>query len=180
MLPKSTIAPALAACALTLSFSFGIAPARAEDDAVTVRRVITTSQTKVEKTPETKSGSDTGSGSSSSSSSATTVTRGVGFKNANKVEFKYKERIKNFEEQLVMGKKKGWLTNQEILEFRERLNVLIDLEKTVSGKGYPKAELDKMEKMFTLYNEQFHKAATTPMAKKTAETKPAKSAKKTK
>lgn len=174
MLPKSTIAPALAACALTLSL--GIAPARAKDDAVTVRRVITTSQTKVEKTPETKSGSETVSGSSS----ATTVTRGVGFKNANKVEFKYKERIKNFEEQLVMGKKKGWLTNQEILEFREKLDVLIDLEKTVSGKGYPKEELDKMEKMFTLYNEQFHKAATTPMAKKTAETKPAKSGKKTK
>ncbi len=176
MLPKSKIAPALAACALTLSL--GIAPARAKDDAVTVRRVITTSQTKVEKTPETKSGAETGSGSSSSS--ATTVTRGVGFKNANKVEFKYKERIKNFEEQLVMGKKKGWLTDQEILEFREKLDVLIDLEKTVSGKGYPKEELDKMEKMFTLYNEQFHKAATTPMAKKTAETKPAKSVKKTK
>lgn len=175
MLPKSTIAPALAACALSLSLSFGIAPARAEDDAVTVRRVITTSQTKVEKTPETKSGSVTGSGSSS----ATTVTRGVGFKSANKVEFKYKERIKNFEEQLVMGKTKGWLTNQEILEFREKLNVLIDLEKTVSSKGYPKEELDKMEKMFTLYNEQFHKAATTPMAKKTAETKPAKNVKKT-
>ena len=130
----------------------------------------TTSQTKVQKTPETNSGS---------TSTTTTVTRGVGFKNANKVEFKYKERIKNFEEQLVMGKQKGWLTDQEILEFREKLDVLIDLEKTVSGKDYPKADLDKMEKMFTLYNEQFHKAATTPMAKKSVQKKPTKSSKPT-
>lgn len=169
MLPKSRIAPAAATAVLTLTLSLGLAPARAEDDAVTVRRVITTSQTKVQKTPETKSDSTT-----------TTVTRGVGFKNSNKVEFKYKERIKNFEEQLVMGKKKGWLTDQEILEFREKLDVLIDLEKTVSGKEYPKAELDKMEKMFTLYNEQFHKAATTPMAKKAVQKKPTKSSKTTK
>ena len=168
MLPKSRIAPA--AATVVLALSLGLAPARAEDDAVTVRRVITTSQTKVQKTPETNSGS---------SSATTTVTRGVGFKNANKVEFKYKERIKNFEEQLVMGKQKGWLTDQEILEFREKLDVLIDLEKTVSGKDYPKADLDKMEKMFTLYNEQFHKAATTPMVKKSVQKKPTKSSKPT-
>lgn len=168
MLPKSRIAPA--AATVVLALSLGLAPARAEDDAVTVRRVITTSQTKVQKTPETNSGS---------TSTTTTVTRGVGFKNSNKVEFKYKERIKNFEEQLVMGKQKGWLTDQEILEFREKLDVLIDLEKTVSGKDYPKAELDKMEKMFTLYNEQFHKAATTPMAKKSVQKKPTKSSKTT-
>ncbi|MCA9813466.1 MAG: hypothetical protein H6677_15265 [Candidatus Obscuribacterales bacterium] len=168
MLPKSRIAPA--AATVVLALSLGLAPARAEDDAVTVRRVITTSQTKVQKTPETNSGS---------TSTTSTVTRGVGFKNANKVEFKYKERIKNFEEQLVMGKQKGWLTDQEILEFREKLDVLIDLEKTVSGKDYPKADLDKMEKMFTLYNEQFHKAATTPMAKKSVQKKPTKSSKPT-
>ena len=168
MLPKARIAPA--AATVVLALSLGLAPARAEDDAVTVRRVITTSQTKVQKTPETNSGS---------TSTTSTVTRGVGFKNANKVEFKYKERIKNFEEQLVMGKQKGWLTDQEILEFREKLDVLIDLEKTVSGKDYPKADLDKMEKMFTLYNEQFHKAATTPMAKKSVQKKPTKSSKPT-
>ena len=168
MLPKSRIAPA--AATVVLALSLGLAPARAEDDAVTVRRVITTSQTKVQKTPETNSGS---------TSTTSTVTRGVGFKNANKEEFKYKERIKNFEEQLVMGKQKGWLTDQEILEFREKLDVLIDLEKTVSGKDYPKADLDKMEKMFTLYNEQFHKAATTPMAKKSVQKKPTKSSKPT-
>ena len=168
MLPKSRIAPA--AATVVLALSLGLAPARAEDDAVTVRRVITTSQTKVQKTPETNSGS---------TSTTSTVTRGVGFKNANKVEFKYKERIKNFEEQLVMGKQKGWLTDQEILEFREKLDVLIDLEKTVSGKDYPKADLDKMEKMFTRYNEQFHKAATTPMAKKSVQKKPTKSSKPT-
>lgn len=92
--------------------------------------------------------------------------RGVSFKNANKIEFKYQERIKNFKEQLEMGRKKGWLTEQEILEFKEKISVLESMEKKVRGKNYPKNELDQMEKMFTLYNQEFYKASNTPMSKK--------------
>lgn len=92
--------------------------------------------------------------------------RGVSFRNANKVEFKYKERLKNYREQLKMGIEKNWLTSQEVQEFKEKLDVLAKLEKKVSARKYPKKEVDHMEKMFTLYNQQFHKASTTPMEKK--------------
>ena len=144
-----------------LAISLGctaLLPVLAKEDSITVRRVITTSQSKVEskKSPENKI----------SQSTSTVKTRGVGFKNANVVEFKYKERVKNYKEQLKMGKEKGWLTDQEILEFREKISVLEQMEKKLSAKGYPKKETDKMEKMFTLYNQQFHKASTTPMSKK--------------
>lgn len=147
---------------ISLAFGIGISsqfPALAGEDTVTVRRVITTTQTK--RAPETPVQVDR-----VSQSTSTISTRGVGFKNANVVEFKYKERLKNFKEQLKMGETKGWLTDKEILEFKEKIDVLEQMEKKISAKGYPKAETDNMEKMFTLYNQQFHKASTTPMAKK--------------
>ena len=104
-------------------------------------------------------------------SSSSQYFRGVSFRNANKVEFKYKERIKNFKEQLKMGIEKNWLTSQEAQEFKEKIDVLEKMEKKVSDKKYPKEEVDHMEKMFTLYNQQFHKASTTPMDKKQKEEK---------
>ena len=106
--------------------------------------------------------------------------KGVSFKNANKIEFKYKERLKNFKEQLEMGKKKGWLTENETLAFQKKLDVLAKTEGEVSSKNYPKEELDKMEKMFTLYNQEFYKASNTPMEKKLKAEKQQKETKTTK
>lgn len=103
--------------------------------------------------------------------------RGVGFRGANRIEFKYKERLKNWGEQIQMGINKGWLSEADAGIFKERLEKLRALETEVSSKGYPKPELDDMEKQFTRYNQDLSdagsKATIAPPVPKGADKSPA-------
>lgn len=98
------------------------------------------------------------SSSSSSSSEETQVTRGVGFRQTNKFEFKYKERIKTYEDQIQMGLNRGWLSSADAETFSARLLKLKEMEASVSANGYPKAELDTLEQEITKFNKEFSDA----------------------
>lgn len=87
-----------------------------------------------------------------------------GVREANKIEFKYKERLKNWGEQIQMGISRGWLSDADAGVFKNRLEKLKALEAAVSSKGYPKPELDDMEKQFTKYNQDLSDAGTKSTA----------------
>lgn len=154
MLMKFTY-PALQAASGAILACFvcsqALSPALA-DDGVSTRRVVVESSTKVEKIGEP-------------GVAASSYSRGVGFKDANVFNPKYKERLKNFQEQLDMGLAKGWITDKEGAQFKARLEALKEIEKKVSAAKYPKADLDDMEKQFTLYNQDFYKASNKPASK---------------
>jgi hypothetical protein len=94
--------------------------------------------------------------SHSSSSSSVGITEKKGFA------FKYSERLKNWSEQVDMGISKGWLTADDAQKFKTRLADLKTLNDSVSGKGYPKADLDAMEKQFTQFNIDLSNTASKP------------------
>lgn len=121
-------------------------------EGVSTRRVVVETSTKVDKKGEP-------------GAAASSYSRGVGFKDANVFNPKYKERLKNFQEQLDMGLAKGWITEKEGAQFKARLETLKEIEKKVSAARYPKADLDDMEKQFTLYNQDFYKASNKPAIK---------------
>ncbi len=107
---------------------------------------ITQSRTVIESTTQAPDGEG------SSSTSSTQETRGIGFKGANVYNPKYKERIGTYGEQIEMGLNKGWLTANEGAEFKRRLEVMKTLEAQGAANGWPKAEVDKVEKVFTTFN----------------------------
>lgn len=96
-----------------------------------------------------------------SASSVTTVEQSgvMGFKSSNKVNYKYKERLKTYAEQIDMGQTKGWLTAEEVSQFKTELARLNALEAEVSGKGYQKAQVDDLEKQVTKFNMDLTAAA---------------------
>jgi len=108
----------------------------------------------------------------STSSEVTEVTRGVGFRQTNKFEFKYKERIKTYEDQIQMGLKRGWLSSEDAEIFTSRLAKLKEMEASVSANNYPKPALDNLEQEITKFNKEFSDAGqkqkstpvTTPAA----------------
>lgn len=100
----------------------------------------------------------------SSSSEVTVETRGVGFKNANVFNPKYKERIGTYEEQIQMGITKGWLTAAEAEQFKTRLEGMKKQEADFAAKGWVKADVDVIDKVFTQFNMDLHKASNKPAA----------------
>lgn len=111
-----------------------------DDDSITQSRTVIESTTQV---PD---------GEGSSSSSTTVETRGVGFKGANVYNPKYKERIGTYGEQIEMGLNKGWLTAAEGSEFKRRLEEMKTMEAAGAANGWPKDDVDKVEKVFTTFN----------------------------
>jgi hypothetical protein len=108
------------------------------------------------------------SGSSSSSTELVGEKKGYALK--------YAERVKNWGEQIDTGVSKGWLTADDASKFRSRLENLRQLNNSVSSKGYPKADLNDMEKQFNQFNIDLSHASATP---KTAATPGADSSKAT-
>lgn len=98
------------------------------------------------------------------SSETTVETRGVGFKGANVFNPKYKERIGTYAEQIEMGQNKGWLTPAEVTEFKTRLEAMKQQEAAAAAKGWVKADIDAIDKVFTQYNIDLTKAANKPAA----------------
>jgi hypothetical protein len=66
--------------------------------------------------------------------------------------FKYGQRLKDWSEQIDTGLAKGWLSPPDAQKFRDRIASLRALNDSVNAKGYPKADLDDMEKQFTQFN----------------------------
>ena len=79
--------------------------------------------------------------------------------------FKYKQRLKDWTEQINTGLSKGWLSADAGQKMRDRVAALRTLEASVRAKGYPKADLDDMEKQFTQFNiDLSHASETKPAA----------------
>jgi hypothetical protein len=85
--------------------------------------------------------------------------------------FKYGQRIKDWRAEIDKGTEKGWLTSEEAKKFGDRLDQLKTLNETVKGKGYPKSDLDDMEKQFNQYNIDLSHATSKATAAPKAETK---------
>ena len=92
----------------------------------------------------------------SSSSSTETVVDTKGYA------FKYSQRLKNWAEQIDTGITKGWLSADDATKMKARLEELRKLNDSVSSKGYPRADLDDMEKQFTQFNIDLSHASETP------------------
>jgi hypothetical protein len=100
----------------------------------------------------------TTSGSSSSSSSSTEYFRGYGVKDANVFNAKYKERLKNWREQIELGLSRGFLQPTDADKYKAWLDQLTAEDADLSAKGYPKAETDDMEQKFNAFNVDFTNA----------------------
>lgn len=108
-----------------------------------------------------------------SSSSQSYYRRGVGFKGSNVFDPKYKQRLKNYAEQIEMGMTRGWLTPEQGARFKTELERLTKLESAVSAAGYPKDQLDDLEKQVTQFNIDLtstgsQQSASPPLTKTTA------------
>jgi len=99
-----------------------------------------------------------GSASSSSSSSTTTEATIKGYA------FKYKQRFDNYSEQIEMGVTKGWLTAAQADAFKTRLAELRSVESAAGHSGYPDADVAKLDKMTTKFNEDLSSASSKPAA----------------
>lgn len=65
---------------------------------------------------------------------------------------KYRERIRTYKGQINTALSKGWLTPEAGQKFKDRLHELNTMEATANTNGYPKPELDNLEKAFTQFN----------------------------
>ncbi len=99
-----------------------------------------------------------GSSSSSSSSSTTTEATIKGYA------FKYKQRFDTYSEQIEMGVTKGWLTAAQAETFKTRLAELLSVESAASHGGYPDADIAKLDKLTTKFNEDLSSASSKPAA----------------
>ena len=86
---------------------------------------------------------------------------------------KYKERINTYEGQITTALSKGWLTPAAGQKFKDRLSELKTMEATANANGYPKAELDKVEKAFSQFNIDLTAAEQTPANAASKSAKPA-------
>ncbi len=100
--------------------------------------------------------------SSSSSSSSTTEATVKGYA------FKYKQRFENYAGQIDMGVTKGWLTAAQAETFKTRLAELRSAEAAAGQAGYPDAEIAKLDKLTTKFNEDLSSASQNTSSSATA------------
>lgn len=94
----------------------------------------------------------------SSSSSTTTESETKGYA------FKYKERLGNYAQQIDKGVSNGWLSASEAANFRSRLEQLRSQDAAAGQAGYPKDQLDNLDKSFTKFNEDLSSASSKSSA----------------
>jgi len=110
-----------------------------------------------------------GMGGHSSSSSTISVEEVKGFA------FKYKERFRNYTEQITLGETKGWLTADQAAKFRSQLEDLKAEEAAAGKNGYPKGDIDRLDKTQTKFNQDLSTAEQTKPARvEPTKTEPAK------
>lgn len=91
---------------------------------------------------------------------------------------KFKERLKNLRQQNDTALSKGWINADEHTRFTTEVDRLTSLEATVEAAGFPKADLDDLEKQVTKLNSDLS-TASTKQPKTTATTTTTTTAKKT-
>lgn len=109
--------------------------------------------------------------SQAGSSEVTLERKGVmGVRSSNVFRPKYRERLRTYAEQIEMGTSRGWLTAEEGERFKKELARLDSLEAEAGKHGWPKAELDNVERAFTQFNIDLHTASNKPAARTPART----------
>lgn len=83
---------------------------------------------------------------------------------------KFKERIKNLREQVDFSLGKSFISKDESSTFHSRLDQLHAQEEDLAKRGYPKTELDDLEKGITGLNSDLFKASNKPSGEKAGET----------
>lgn len=83
---------------------------------------------------------------------------------------KFKERLKNIRQQNDTALSKGWITADEHTKFNGEVDRLTSVEATVEAAGFPKADLDDLEKQVTKLNADLS-TASNKQPKTTATTK---------
>ena len=66
--------------------------------------------------------------------------------------FKYKERFRNYEEQIDNAQTKGWLTAEKTSQYKDRLEQLKTQEASAGKNGYPKSDVDALDQAVTKFN----------------------------
>ena len=95
------------------------------------------------------------SGPSRSSSSSTVIvedTKGV--------QFKFKERLSNIQEQVNRGLDNKWLSVGQAAAFKTERERLLDLTNQTESAGWPKDQVDRLEKDVTVLSAKVSSAAT--------------------
>ena len=79
--------------------------------------------------------------------------------------FKYKERFRNYTEQISTGESKGWLRADQAANFRSQLDGLKTQEAAAGRNGYPKGDIDSLDKAQTKFNQDLSDAEQKQPAK---------------
>lgn len=133
---------------------------------VTISDAQESSYSRVEtRSSSTSSSSSTSTGSSDRKGQGETVDT-VTFTDKKVFVPKFKERIKNLKEQVEFSLGKGFISQDESTQFHSRLTQLSAQEADLEKKGYPKGELDSLEKGITGLNSDLFKASNKPSGEK--------------
>jgi hypothetical protein len=66
--------------------------------------------------------------------------------------FKYKERFRNYAEQIDNAQTKGWLNAEKASQYKDRLEQLKAQEASAGKNGYPKSDVDALDQAVTKFN----------------------------
>ncbi len=98
----------------------------------------------------------------SSSSESVEVRKGV--------KFKFRERLHNLHEKIDTAVAKGWITAAQASSFGAEADRLVTATSNAEAAGWPKAQVDTLEKNVTKLNASLATASTTKSAKVTTKT----------
>jgi hypothetical protein len=88
--------------------------------------------------------------------------RGYGVKDSNVFAPNYDKRLKNWLEQINLGRTRGFLTEAQAQEFTKKHAELSQIFVDVDKAGYPKDQLDAMEQKFNAFNVELTDAMSKP------------------
>lgn len=92
---------------------------------------------------------------------------------------KFKERLSNLSKQNDTAKEKGWINDAEYANFNAEIARLTTLEAKVEAAGFPKPDLDDLEKQVTKLNADLSSASNKPKTSATTTTTTSTATKKT-
>jgi hypothetical protein len=92
---------------------------------------------------------------------------------------KFKERLGNLSKQNDTAKEKGWINDTEYANFNAEIARLTALEAKVEAAGFPKPDLDDLEKQVTKLNSDLSSASNKPKKAATTTTTTSTATKKT-
>ncbi|MBS2006103.1 MAG: hypothetical protein JST01_03630 [Cyanobacteria bacterium SZAS TMP-1] len=90
------------------------------------------------------------------------------------VQFKFKERLSNIQEQIDTGREKGWISAGQAAAFSSERERLLGVTNRVESDGWPKPDVNNLEKDVTAFSATVTTAmskASMPTSTTTVETK---------